>query len=1168
MAKMTTNYLNNMPMPRNMTTEFDFSLGMKYINSAIEDKYVKTLVNFDIKEMGAALAPRKGLRTFEVCIPKLNYIKPEATLYADKLVTIYAAKPCLEDGKHYKQVILGRKDKLWVATVDASEDMILQVGADIDITELQFSPDPLVQDGHPCTILSPGPTTIHGIPLVNSDLISSVVGTFGFGNSFFFFDQSDPENKRVCYTEFEGGKYVIKYVTPRELTAAEAPLRGYNMVSPTPYYFVNDIASANIPILQGIMPYDAEGKDGKLLLKPKQNQLVAFRCYLAAATDTKYKILWESKQVGEVGWIQRQRLVNVELTGEDTDIPLLTCSFVPPEKDTLVRVQIFKRHVMAVDAEHPINPIPLVDIVDSPPTTADNGEKYFNPKEGKLYTRVNGAWDAQTAANTETDIDQYYFNEATANYYQCYYDGTLSMLMLDEERYDNVCDHQITVGFDFSPKIYGDKLTETDATYDVTSASGLVYWKSRLVAYGMSEDPTLLLLSDYEDPSYFPYPNNLLMFDEPIVAVVPYVDDIMVFTEGALYAVSSMDGISWSTTKIQGNLWLTPWDRHLVQVTRNLLFFRSGMYYYMIVPRAASMTGELTLAPISTPIKELFDDFKVAVDDMFNLTYGQPLGLQQVPTGAPLINYFNYLDFEDIHNIYVFQKDQDGENDSYVHLDLLYNTVTRAWKTYIYEAPFCLSPYQHDATQPGKLCSTSLLNIATGRNHEYHLNDPLEFTPVNAGPRVVLATTLPYQDGEYHGTPLIYRSPITELLTFASLNPLGDPAAFDSFRIAFYDEHHDYPNQIGDITFSYDFLSTDIKLLGSGAETRLEAVSIDGLVKIIQYMDLDRVSTDWVVLETMDAEAHLIPYSPEGLFKPLFHDAADAPDTYKANWPFPWPNDDWLYDLHATPRKNTMFQGPLLASPGTDSVVVNGTNEFILPCPEISIVPVGDEYLITIDPDVINIAEYFAINTGRRVQTRVLQLQAVNPTTCSDFYIPYLSDLLQYGMTFEEMVENTQIRFEDFTSASDDFIHYKNYQYVDSGYRDVQLQFDKRYRELQINLNKVVDESFDFGIDFILDGEVRPQHYDFLADQTEDTMHLTLASVEDFNPEGLFFEPGNFVGKIWRIVQPKISAVTRWKLRINLSGKGTAPRFRFISRNEYPFELTNYAWVYKLKNAR
>lgn len=96
MAKINGLYQSNIYTPRSMVTELDFSMGMKFINSVEEDKYVRALVNFDIKELGVALVPRRGLRTYEVCIPTANHIQPGAALFTSPTVNIFAAKACVE----------------------------------------------------------------------------------------------------------------------------------------------------------------------------------------------------------------------------------------------------------------------------------------------------------------------------------------------------------------------------------------------------------------------------------------------------------------------------------------------------------------------------------------------------------------------------------------------------------------------------------------------------------------------------------------------------------------------------------------------------------------------------------------------------------------------------------------------------------------------------------------------------------------------------------------------------------------------------------------------------------------------------------------------------------------------------------------------------------------
>jgi hypothetical protein len=249
----------------------------------------------------------------------------------------------------------------------------------------------------------------------------------------------------------------------------------------------------------------------------------------------------------------------------------------------------------------------------------------------------------------------------------------------------------IVVSFTLNPADYNAAANAQQVNYDLHKCSGMTYWQNRLVCYGFKEDATMLLMSDVNDPTYFPYPNSADIYDEPIVYVVPFLTKLLVFTSTRLYQVSlSSDGTSFYKTEIQRNLLIKDWDIHLTKVIKNMLFFKSGNYFYMIVPKTTSTTGELSLAPISRNMQPYFDDFLVNATNTLREAYGF--------TGTlTLVHYFNYLDYEDVHNVYSF-KTNTGK---FINLGILYNTVTRSWRLYVYESQSVRVPYTQDATQKG-----------------------------------------------------------------------------------------------------------------------------------------------------------------------------------------------------------------------------------------------------------------------------------------------------------------------------------------------------------------------------------------------------------------------------------------------------------------------------------
>jgi len=179
------------------------------------------------------------------------------------------------------------------------------------------------------------------------------------------------------------------------------------------------------------------------------------------------------------------------------------------------------------------------------------------------------------------------------------------------------------------------------------------------------------------------------------------LDNLLVFTASKLYLLTlSLDGMSWNKKLIQANLNISPWDVHLIQQVKNMVFFKSGNYYYMVVPKGFTGTGDLAIAPISRPnMENFFDNFPAAVDKILKTMYDYNDGIE-------LAHYYNYMDYEDVHNVYVFKTTKG----CYLNFVVLYDTVQRAWRIYIHESQEILVPFKQDATKKGTLMSLAAVN--------------------------------------------------------------------------------------------------------------------------------------------------------------------------------------------------------------------------------------------------------------------------------------------------------------------------------------------------------------------------------------------------------------------------------------------------------------------------
>ena len=102
---------------------------------------------------------------------------------------------------------------------------------------------------------------------------------------------------------------------------------------------------------------------------------------------------------------------------------------------------------------------------------------------------------------------------------------------------------------------------------------------------------------------------------------------------------------------------------------------------------------------------EFFNHFMKNIEQLFIDTYG--IVGDTIPT-YELITYYNFLDYEDVHNMYIFRW---SEADTLLHVDIMYNTVNRSWKINVIEEANLLYVYRHDATQRGIYATTTTMLV-------------------------------------------------------------------------------------------------------------------------------------------------------------------------------------------------------------------------------------------------------------------------------------------------------------------------------------------------------------------------------------------------------------------------------------------------------------------------
>ena len=197
-----------------------------------------------------------------------------------------------------------------------------------------------------------------------------------------------------------------------------------------------------------------------------------------------------------------------------------------------------------------------------------------------------------------------------------------------------------TVNYDLSLPMkqlsWGNRLVKYYGISDVRFSHGSHYTDVRVPP----EFSNLLFVSAVNSPDYFPYPNSVDTFDEPIVGCANYGDDLLVFTKAKLYRLTyNTSDQGWTKALIQDkfsidtvretievrNKDITPSnvdpDYQFGEVsyeTQTMLYtpirqyaaYRSNKRIFMVLP-SKNGTGNVTLAPISNAIKELLDPIEL-----------------------------------------------------------------------------------------------------------------------------------------------------------------------------------------------------------------------------------------------------------------------------------------------------------------------------------------------------------------------------------------------------------------------------------------------------------------------------------------------------------------------------------------------------------------------------
>lgn len=162
-------------------------------------------------------------------------------------------------------------------------------------------------------------------------------------------------------------------------------------------------------------------------------------------------------------------------------------------------------------------------------------------------------------------------------------------------------------------------------SYDLTSVDGSCIWRNRMCLWGTDGNTNCLFLSEVDNFYYYPVPHNVAVFDTNIISCIPYKNSLLVFTADKIYRLSENNDGSFVQDVVQNDMPLSKTDSAHLTAIKNMVLFKSGNYFYMVVPKSQSLTDELSIAPIYKNVSGFLNTLDKSVLEVLQLLYPEYL---------------------------------------------------------------------------------------------------------------------------------------------------------------------------------------------------------------------------------------------------------------------------------------------------------------------------------------------------------------------------------------------------------------------------------------------------------------------------------------------------------------------------------------------------------------
>lgn len=626
---------------RYMSSEDNFSKGMQYTNTPLANEYAKAIINFDLKHDGTSLSPRGGLHNVAKNVLVKN-ISSEVLQDYDYFVhhseSTYIHYPDSENTelRNYFLMCRGAGENDFQQVSTASLVLELSEGTSYSVVPYGI-PSTYASQYHPLTgklLTKPAVQQMQGMVIDN------------------------PVSRDGVYTSLDGNTYVL--VKTNSTTYKLGRIFIMNFGEPTGYrWWVEEVIPREVQPTQAMNYGYNMLKDNAYTFENTISatgavQLTGIipyseqgRVLLTARPGTPmvFKLYYKYPQI-DVDHTDERYKVQWEIQDLNSNSDAIVIQkvrncpdIVPGQEISLAYTPSFKAFSI------------IVRLYKTSEIQAQDDAWERDPVLKTLVTK-----DANLTPNQVTTLASYYL---TSN-------SDTSMLNVNP------------------------------VDYDVCTAAGMCSWQQRLVMWGVNNAKNTLFVSEINDPSYIPYPNNCEIFSADIVSVVPYLASLLVFTTDALYKLTlNDDGLSYKTQCVQEKLVMQTYDANTIIAVQNMVFFKSGNYFYMMVPNnSLTSTVGIQLAPISRMVEQMLDELPKTLLDVLNEVYDLSIGGYRKGVTLELLDYNVHLDNTQVRNVYkvkaeYFEK-QSTPTVRYFDISLNYDTVLRAWTVYTYQT----TPYR------------------------------------------------------------------------------------------------------------------------------------------------------------------------------------------------------------------------------------------------------------------------------------------------------------------------------------------------------------------------------------------------------------------------------------------------------------------------------------------